>query len=709
MGSRGGSESKLNRLQSNVDKLVIRMEKLETATTEMADAIGDSFTNMEGILKKTEQAFEAMDKIVQKSDTNFNTLSKDITDMNAAFVNFNNQTNALTQNQQQLETVLQGVTGQVQQQLQAVEATVQANLAAANATDTQKMLNVERKRRLELEALKDTYKDLFKEKKDLDGLDTRTRLMGQTIQAMYDQTGDRKLPFFEGLNLYLEKGGTKAEYFAQFLTSTREELKVFGVEVASVRRFLYGFMPSGTFRLVNKFATALNFVGGTMRSLQADSEDAGNAITRTLLASSFDKKGFERLEDKQKKAQTTVRSTTGKIGALTQKQKKAGTATEKDAIGEQIEFLRKVLGKQTERNNELKDQLSKVEGSFSFAIDGLGKTIGGGLLKIIDNPLTNYRFNLGQKAIKGISTLVEGTVEIMDDARIALEEVAKNGNFVTKKLAKLALGFGKLMKFILMASMYLVLFGITIFVFQKIFMAIKDRLMQAVDFFTGPIMYFVGAAWNGLQEILAGFMTIITGLFGGDFGEVLSGLGEVALGTLKIIGSAIMILGIGLLGAVLSIGYGLIMGAFDWIKERGWKVIGDLVLIAAGIAITLALIATLPVQLPFIIVAAMSVVVAKLLKGLGSAIGLFADGGYVDTPISIVGEKGPELMFGKQGSRVVSNADSKKMLGGKTVNNFNITINAKDTSKAEMRRMADEIGRMISSKINRSTSSSTFR
>ena len=68
---------------------------------------------------------------------------------------------------------------------------------------------------------------------------------------MYDQTGDRKLPFFEGLNLYLEKGGTKAEYFAQFLTSTREELKVFGVEVASVRRFLYGFMPSGTFRLVN--------------------------------------------------------------------------------------------------------------------------------------------------------------------------------------------------------------------------------------------------------------------------------------------------------------------------------------------------------------------------------------------------------------------------------------------------------------------------
>jgi hypothetical protein len=61
-----------------------------------------------------------------------------------------------------------------------------------------------------------------------------------------------------------------------------------------------------------------------------------------------------------------------------------------------------------------------------------------------------------------------------------------------------------------------------------------------------------------------------------------------------------------------------------------------------------------------------------------------------------------------KGSRVHSNTDSRKMTGS-TVNNFNITINARDSSKAEMRRMADEIGRMISSKINRSTSSSTLR
>ena len=46
--------------------------------------------------------------------------------------------------------------------------------------------------------------------------------------------------------------------------------------------------------------------------------------------------------------------------------------------------------------------------------------------------------------------------------------------------------------------------------------------------------------------------------------------------------------------------------------------------------------------------------------------------------------------------------------GGGTVNNFNITINAKDTSDTEMRRIADKIGNMVSNKINRRTSSGTM-
>ena len=89
----------------------------------------------------------------------------------------------------------------------------------------------------------------------------------------------------------------------------------------------------------------------------------------------------------------------------------------------------------------------------------------------------------------------------------------------------------------------------------------------------------------------------------------------------------------------------------------------------------------------------------------GNIKGAFADGGIVSASgLQLVGEKGPELVKLPAGSRVHSNAESVKM--GDT--NINITINAKDTSDAELRRIADQVGNMITNKINRSFSSSGF-
>ena len=86
-------------------------------------------------------------------------------------------------------------------------------------------------------------------------------------------------------------------------------------------------------------------------------------------------------------------------------------------------------------------------------------------------------------------------------------------------------------------------------------------------------------------------------------------------------------------------------------------------------------------------------------------------GGKSDGRLTMVGEGGRELVFLPKGSRVVSNAETEKRLGNKQpiTNNFNITINAKDSSQTEMRRIADMIGRDIAAKINRTTSSSTLR
>ena len=98
----------------------------------------------------------------------------------------------------------------------------------------------------------------------------------------------------------------------------------------------------------------------------------------------------------------------------------------------------------------------------------------------------------------------------------------------------------------------------------------------------------------------------------------------------------------------------------------------------------------------------------KFGKWLLSNIPLMANGGVSAGGMTIVGERGPELVNLPKGSRVHSNTNSKQMVGG-TTNNFNITINARDTSDGELRRIADKIGQMVNSKINRSTSASTMR
>ena len=89
----------------------------------------------------------------------------------------------------------------------------------------------------------------------------------------------------------------------------------------------------------------------------------------------------------------------------------------------------------------------------------------------------------------------------------------------------------------------------------------------------------------------------------------------------------------------------------------------------------------------------------------------FANGGRVNSDFQLVGEKGPEIVKMPRGSTVYSNAVSKQMVsrGSNTiVNNMSITINARDTSDAELRRIADKIGNMVNNKINRRTSSRTL-
>jgi len=85
-----------------------------------------------------------------------------------------------------------------------------------------------------------------------------------------------------------------------------------------------------------------------------------------------------------------------------------------------------------------------------------------------------------------------------------------------------------------------------------------------------------------------------------------------------------------------------------------------------------------------------------------------ATGGTSHGGMTMVGEQGPELVNLPAGAQVKTNYQTNRMMGGTTVNNY-ITINARDTSKQEMKRIANELSNMINMKINRSGASRTMR
>ena len=118
--------------------------------------------------------------------------------------------------------------------------------------------------------------------------------------------------------------------------------------------------------------------------------------------------------------------------------------------------------------------------------------------------------------------------------------------------------------------------------------------------------------------------------------------------------------------------------------------------------------------LPALVILGLTALLFAVVKKLGDIIkdtfklDFFANGGVSGGGMAVVGEKGPELVNLPKGARVHNNNESKKMGGGVVNNNVSVTINAKDTSDAELRRIAEKIGNLISSKMNRSTSSSGF-
>tara|TARA_R100001463_G_scaffold37021_3_gene79676 strand:+ start:2689 stop:4077 length:1389 start_codon:yes stop_codon:yes gene_type:complete len=160
---------------------------------------------------------------------------------------------------------------------------------------------------------------------------------------------------------------------------------------------------------------------------------------------------------------------------------------------------------------------------------------------------------------------------------------------------------------------------------------------------------------EGLREILEGVWKMLTAIFQGDFSRFFTGMGQVLLGIGKVLVSAILLQ----LGVVSS----LIIGVVNMLPSK----IGD-----------------------------------AIKKAIGNILG-FANGGITRGGLSVVGERGPELVSLPRGSRVYSNAQSQRMGGGG--NNIHVHISGRvGASDAEIRDIANKVAREVNLRMNRTGS-----
>jgi hypothetical protein len=274
-------------------------------------------------------------------------------------------------------------------------------------------------------------------------------------------------------------------------------------------------------------------------------------------------------------------------------------------------------------------------------------------------------------------------------------------------LGRMALGFLKFFAMFIAIGAAFILFAKQVEI-GKLLLGIWDAVKEvwsAVSAGLGIVWDGLMLLWDGLSEIweglnqfLSGDSSGITKILNGLF-TVLEGLWNVAVG---LIATAFM----ATIGGIIifikeffSSYYEKLVDGSNDIRDKlaaVWKIV-----VAVGtIAVAIAFIASMS-WVPLLI----TLLVGALLAALPNFITGRASGGMANG-LTLVGEKGPELVNLPAGSRVYSNNQSKSMVG----NTNNITVNVQGrigASDAELKEIAQKIGQMINIEINRTTSTRT--
>jgi hypothetical protein len=213
------------------------------------------------------------------------------------------------------------------------------------------------------------------------------------------------------------------------------------------------------------------------------------------------------------------------------------------------------------------------------------------------------------------------------------------------------------------------------------------------------------------------------GMFTGDFAMVLEGLIQLMVSAVVVS----LMLAVTILGtAIAALGSLILGGIYDAVRdieENGiksfealngiLKAIGQVMLVAGLIGVAVvwftsgAWILTLGQWIALAIGGAILSNAKEFVNMGGRALDVlgFHAGGVVNSDMQLVGERGAELVSLPRGSRVHSNADSKRMVASSGGNTINVHVNGRvGASDAEIRDIANKVAREINLRMSRTSS-----
>tara|TARA_R110002167_G_scaffold123780_1_gene302867 strand:- start:869 stop:2359 length:1491 start_codon:yes stop_codon:yes gene_type:complete len=269
--------------------------------------------------------------------------------------------------------------------------------------------------------------------------------------------------------------------------------------------------------------------------------------------------------------------------------------------------------------------------------------------------------------------------------------------------------FGKIL-------LYFTAIVLGLFMLKTAFDSLKPVLTKVFEDLGGFFSFMIDMFVYSFGLISLGISELVEGFRNGNFLQVLWGLFNILSGVLGlVVATLVTVIG----GVLVFIGSLIVRLTESLLKggEEALNTLAGILLVIGTVVLYLVLIGSALATWPVILAAAIGVAVAAAIKKIGTdkitgaynsakdKVGQYLHtGGVVNSNMQLVGERGAELVSLPRGSRVHSNADSKRM-GGSGGNTIHVHVNGRvGASDAEIRDIANKVAREINLRMSRTGS-----